>query len=158
MFLIFPNLSTSGCQKRHSLPGLRVICSLCGLICVTSCVAPAALLLRGRSSITCSLLIGDSREDVAQPAATRLLFRSHREDLANPWPKSWQKRHVHFIQRSSQLFRDILCVKNVSYRCLFREFPSGIKLCWEIRACWIDLKDLWWGSSTLCSCQTNFLE
>lgn len=80
-------------RSESASPGLRVMWSFCGLICVTSCVAPAALLLRGLSSITCSLLVGDSRDDGAQPAATRLLFRSQRDKLATPWPKSWQKRH-----------------------------------------------------------------
>lgn len=75
-------------SKKHSSPGLRVMWSFWGLIWVTSCVAPAALLLRGRFSITCSLLAGDSRADGAQPATTRLAVRSQRDERATPWPKS----------------------------------------------------------------------
>lgn len=81
-------------REKYAWPGLRVMWSLWGLIWVTSCVAPAALLLKGWSSITCSLLLGDSRDDGAQPAATRLLFRSQRDELAKPWPKSWQEDEV----------------------------------------------------------------
>lgn len=77
--------------ERFFSPGLSVMWSLWGFICVTSCVAPAALLLRGLSSITCSLLLGDSMEDGAQPDATRLLLRSQRDELETPWPKSWQR-------------------------------------------------------------------
>lgn len=74
-----------------SPPGLRLMCSLCGLIWVMSCVATVALLLRGLSSTTWSLLVGDSTADGAQPAATRLRFRSQRGELETPRPKSWKQ-------------------------------------------------------------------
>lgn len=92
-------------QGWASPPGLRLMCSLWGLIWVMSCVATVALLLRVLSSTTCSLLVGDSTADGAQPAATRLRFRSQRGELVTPRPKSWMQTEHSY--RNGIPFRDL---------------------------------------------------